>query len=320
MKKIIIVVVVLMAVVLATPAMAYTVIPTAGSAVTINAQGELTGTTIAFTATLVQQGSATTATSIDFGILSTGGLADSGEAIKIKGGTNLVNARVIIYTENNLNTVAPNKAPTVDPNTGIDGGGLVGQTEPGYTVALFWGTDTSANNAPNTNTDYVFGDPQVPVEGGSGNCNYIVDKRHTMSFTTPSAVPTSLDCKELYEFDGTPVPNTDNDGLYPQRWDEDLYDSATVHTVTTKVSPSLYSTIATIAFGVSEGGGDDAGYYIANVPQLRTLATDDSITARLSKTDVSAGGELYIAMGGDFTSKPAQVYSTAKLTVAMVQD
>lgn len=301
--------------------------------VTISASGTLGGVTIAFSADEVAQGTGTALSAIAF--TSPAGIADSGAAIKIKGGTNEVNSRVIIYTENNLNTAAPEKAPTVDPATGIDGGGMVGRTEPGYCVSLFWGADTTANNSPNTNVDYVFGNPQTPVEGGSGNCTFIVDKRHTHSFTGTSNAPyasnpapfntaVGMDSNAMYTLAGAVVANpasaAGKPGLYPQAWDQDYYDKINTDPSRKVVSPALYKTIATVMFGISTGADTDAGYYIGNMGQLRTLATDDSITARLSKTDGTVGGELYIAIGGDFNGKPAQTYSTAKLNVAIVQD
>ncbi len=298
------------------PAQAYTELATP---VAITATGTLSGVVVAFSVVSVTQGvTPGVPAALDFGTVSVP-LADSAEALMIRAKTNNVNNRLIVYTDNNLNTVAPNKAPTVNPATGIDGGGLVGQTEPGYSVALFWGTATAANNAPNTNTDYVFGNPSVPVEGGSGNCVYVVDKRHTASFTN---VGSALDNATLYLFNGTPYApaNVLNDGLYPQLWDIDLYNSAVTHNDTTKVSPSLYSTIATVAFGIGAGGGTDTGYYVASVPQLRTLVNTDTITTRTSNDAGTAGTEMYIAIGGDYTSKPAQVYSTAKLSVALVQN
>lgn len=292
------------------PAQAYTSLQTP---VAISATGTLVGTTIAFSATVVAQGTGTPGSAIDF--TSPSGVTDSAEAIKVKGGTNQVNSRVIIYTENDLNTVLPNKAATVNPATGVDGAGLVGQTDPAFSVPLFWGTTTGVNNDPNTNSNYVF---DGNLNDGIGEV-YIVDKRHTASFTT---VGSAVDNATLYRFDGTAYTpaNVLNDGLYPQLWEIDLYDSASVHTDTTRVSPSLYSTIATVMFGIIVGSGVDATYYIGNVPKISTVSTSDSITARLSKTDNSAGGEMYIAIGGDFTGKPAQVYSTAKLTVAIVQN
>lgn len=290
------------------PAQAYTNLQTP---VTVSATGTLVGTTIAFSATLVAQGTGTAATTIDF--TTPNGISDSGEAIKIKGGTNLVNSRVIIYTENDLNTVPPNKAATVNPATGVDGAGLVGQTDPSFSVPLFWGTTTGVNNDPNTNPDYVFdGD----LNDGIGEV-FIVDKRHSASFTTVGSV---LDNASLWTFAGISVPNTLNDGLYPQLWELDLYNSATVHTDATRVSPSLYNTIATTMFGIATGGGSDLGFYVGSVPKISTVSTSDSITARLSKTDGTAGGEMYLAIGGDFSGKPAQVYSTAKLAVAIVQN
>ena len=292
------------------PAQAYTNLQTP---VAISATGTLVGTTIAFSATLVAQGTGTVAATVDF--ISPSGISDSGEAIKIKGGTNQVNSRVIVYTENDLNTVLPNKAATVNPATGVDGAGLVGQTDPVFSVPLFWGTTTGVNNDPNTNPDYVF---DGNLNDGIGEV-YIVDKRHTASFTT---VGSAVDNATLYRFDGTAYTpaNTLNDGLYPQLWDIDLYNSSTVHTDATRVSPSLYSSIATVMYSIRTGSGTDATYYIGDVPKISTLSFADSITARLSKTDSSAGGEMYIAIGGDFTGKPAQVYSTAKLTVAIVQN
>ncbi|GEM_PF-2608842 len=311
------------------PAMAYTNLQTP---VTITASGTLAGTTIAFSAAIVAQSTGTALSTIDF--TSPSGISDSGEAIKLKGGTNQVNARVIIYTENDLNTTAPNKAPTVSPATGIDGGGLVGQTEPGYSIALFWGTQTGANNAPNTNIDYVFGNPAAPVEGGTGNCVYIVDKRHTHSFTgtldapyalnpAPFNTAAGMDSNAMYTLAGAVVANPASTGgqpgLYPQVWDQDYYDKINTDPTRKIVSPSLFSTIATVMYGISTGASGDAGYYIGSVAELRTLSSSDNISARLSKTDGTAGGEMYVYIGGDFVGKPAQVYSTAKLTVAIVQ-
>lgn len=294
------------------PAQAYVELKTP---VAISATGTLSGTTIAFTVGVVTQATGSALTEVNF--TSPSGLTDSGAALKIKGGTNEVNSRVIIYTDNDNNTGGSNKVTTVDPSTGVDGGGLVGQTDPGYSVALYWGCDTSVNNSPNNNVNYVFGDPKTPVEGGAGNCVYIVDKRHTHSFTTKNS---TLDNTPLYDAAGAPVTNIAGDELYPQGWDYDLYNSATERNDETRVSPALYKSIATVAFGIATGADTDEGYYIANVGKLQTLATDDTITARLSKTDATAGGEMYIAVGGDFRGMPAQTYSTGKLYVAIVQN
>src|SRR3989338_6975789 len=70
------------------PAQAYTNLQTP---VAISATGTLVGTTIAFSATLVAQGTGTVAATVDF--TSPSGISHSGEAIKIKGGTNQVNSR-----------------------------------------------------------------------------------------------------------------------------------------------------------------------------------------------------------------------------------
>jgi hypothetical protein len=163
------------------PAYAYVNLKTP---VQISASGTIEGLTVAFTATSVAQGTTTPESTGSITFASPLGLTDSGRALKIIGGTNEAGARIVIYTDNNLNTVAPEQAPTVNPNTGIDGAGLVGRTDPALVAAMFWGVSSSANGAPNTSVDYVFTNPSTPVEGSAGNSVYIVDKRHTHSFTT----------------------------------------------------------------------------------------------------------------------------------------
>lgn len=301
------------------PAHAYVSLKTP---VQISASGTLTGLTVAFTSTVVAQG--TTTPDIVGGVTfaSPNGITNSGQALKITGGTNEANARIVIYTDNNSNTVAPNKAPTVDPNTGIDGAGLVGQTNPALVAPMFWGAKSAANGDPNTSVAYTFNNPSSPVEGSSGNAVYIVDKRHTQSFTT---VGSALDNATLYFVDGTPGPtNTLNDGLYPQTWGADLYNSATVHTTATKVSPALFSSIATIAYGITPNIDTVTpanSSYVCNIPKLPTLDPSDNVTAKLTRFGSGTTDNfLYVYIGADFTGKPAQAYSTGQLFVEIVRD
>lgn len=301
------------------PAQAYTSLKTP---VQISASGTLVGFTESFTATVVAQGTTTPDLTGGLTFSSPSGLTNSGRALKITGGTNEVGGRIVIYTDNNSNTVSPNKAPTVNPNTGVDGAGLVGQTDPGYTAAMFWGIKSAANNDPNSCVAYTFTNPAAPVEGSSGNSVYIVDKRHTHSFTT---VGSALDNATLYYADGSAGPvNTANDGLYPQYWGADLYNSATVRNATTKVSPALYASIATIAYGITpviDATTPANSSYVCNVAKLPTLSSLDSVTAKLMKySSGTTNNYLYVYVGADFSGIPAQVYSTAQLYVEILKD
>lgn len=300
----------------AIPALAYTELKTP---VSVTATGTLTGTTATFTVDAVDQSTgANVSSQVSFGTSGTLAVEDSGRALKITGGTNKLNSRVILYTDNN-SYFSTGHDPSVDllgNPTGIDGAGMPGQTEAAYVASMFWGVNTTydavtnpTGDDPNDNTNYVFStvinaDNSLTLN----NANWIVDKRHTCSFTTKNS---TLDNNTLYTFGGTPVTNTANDGLYPQRWDEDLYNSATVHTETTRVSPALYGTIATVAFNVSYNGTD----YLCNVPKLSTPAYDDNVVAKLGPTN-----SVYLYVGADFRFKPAQKYETTKLNLAIVQD
>lgn len=314
MKKIMIVTsIVLLAIGLtAMPALAYTNL---GGAVTITATGTLSGDTKTFVAQVVNQGTdGTPGTSITFS--SPSGLTDSGKALRITGGTNEIDARIIIYTDN-ASQFNPT-TPEINPATGADGGGLVGQANKAYAAAMFWGVKSGGDLQPNENVDYGFADPAAPVEGGSGNSVYIVDKRHTASFTTAN---TALDNNDLYQLDGTLVVNVDNDGLYPQGWNYDLYDKINTDPSRVVVSQALYKNIATIAFGVQVGGSLDPENYICSVPKLITVSNSgDNVKARLLKTGLTGSDAyLYICIGADFRGLPAQQYSTTALVVEMVK-
>ena len=280
------------------PAEAYTDLATP---VTISATGELVGTVEAFTVGIVKQSDGSP-DSLAFETPS--GVYDSEEALQIKGGTDEVNARIIIYTDNDSNSGVHEK-PTVDPATGIDGSGLVGQTNPGFSVPLIWGTKSAADNDPNTRENYTLF-TAANLDGGV-NAVYIVDTRHTHSFTT---VGSALDNGPVFDSAGVAVVNTTGDGLYPQRWDETLYKEAAKTNV---FAEPLYSTIATVAFGLGNDGTD----YICNVPKLTTSDSTDNVAAKLG---VGGTDGLYIYIGGDFRAKPAQVYSTGQLILAVVQD
>jgi len=306
------------------PAQAYT--PIGGSAVQITATGELVGATLTFSGIVVDQATgANSSSAIDFGTISSG-INDSGRALKITGGTNEVNARIIIYTDNDNNTYVPG----VDPNTGVDGSGMVGETETGYVVPFIWGVKSAADYDPNQNVNYAF---DGNLDDGIGEV-FVVDKRHTRSFTDGRAFPllengwteTQLDTNNLYKADGAVVTNgPSNDNLYPQLWDEDLYDKNPVTDSTAVVvSQALYKNIATVAYnigaGIDDGVDDDTAYYVCNTANLTTTNTADFVKAKLGKIDTTAGEYLYIYIGADFTGRPAQDYTTNQLYVQMVQN
>ena len=299
------------------PAYAYR---TLDSGITITAIGTLSGVTLTFSAQAVDQGTdANPSSTITFP--SPSGISDSGRALKITGGTNEVDARIMIYTDND-NSTTPHEVPTVDPGTGADGAGLVGQDVPGFVAGLFWGVSGGADYAPNTNQDYGF---DGNVDDGLGEV-WVVDKRHTHTYTTSAA----LDDGALYLTNGTLyvdpndeeapfASNVPDDGLYPQLWDTDLWDSDNVAT-RNLVSPALYKTIATVAYSVGEGSGGDSDYYVCQVGDIHTADLTDSVLVKLSKIDDSAKEYLYVYLGGDFTGRPAQAYSTNQLNLEMAAE
>ena len=309
-----------------TPAMAYVELKTP---VSVTATGEIIGDTVAFDAQVVPQAGGSAQSEIDFSNPS--GVANSGDALKIRGGTNVVGGRVIIYTDNASYFTSQDHDPRVKKvglvykPTGIDGAGLVGQTEKGYVAALIWGVSTT----PNTPAAYTF-DGDLNDKIGEV---YIVDKGHTFSFV---GIGTPTDTQALYRLDGTPVTNAllegvDSDGnpvaLYPQSFgtvgagtDFDLYDKIASDTSRVVVSQQLTKNIATIAYNIGPGTGANTGFYVCQMPNLTTTDGADFVSAKLGKTDGTAGTEIYVNVGGVFSGLPAQVYETNKLYVAIVQD
>ena len=88
------------------PAFAYTNL--GGGAVSISASGTLSGSAITFSANCYDAGTADTGggLTIPFGTISTTptDLTNSNRVIRMTGGTNYVDARIIIYTDNKFNT------------------------------------------------------------------------------------------------------------------------------------------------------------------------------------------------------------------------
>lgn len=312
MTKKMIVIVIAMAVTLActvVPAMAYTELKTP---VSITATGILAGVTETFAVAAVLQSTGVGST-ITFS--SPSGAADSGKALKITGGTNYVNNRIIVYTDN-ASYFTTGHNPKVDADgkpTGADGSGMVGQSDAAYCVPLYWGVNntTTAGSTPNDNVDYTFS----TTRDASGvltlnNATWIVDKGNSYKYV---AVASALDNVVLYKTDGTAGPvNTTGDGLCPQSWTEDYWTSATVHTSDKLASMALYKSIATIAYGMSTSG---TSVYTCSVANYANASAATS--ARIGTASADA---LYIFIGGDFYSKPAQTYTTTKLNLAIVQD
>lgn len=307
------------------PAMAYTSI--GGGSVAISASGTLVGATIAFSASAVDQSTGANGSSI-VTFASPSGITNSGRALKVTGGTNEVDARIIIYTDNTNNTGGSNQVPTVAPSTGIDGAGLVGQSNPGYVVPLLWGTKAAADLDPNTNIAYA-GFTSAGITNGT--CLYLVDKRHTHSFTAggnfaanpaPFNTATGMDNTNMYTLAGAVVTNTAADGLYPQAWDQDYYDKINTDSTRVVVSQALYKNIATVAFNIGTGSGTDVNNYVCRVGKVNGTGAvvGQNVNAQLKRVGVPGTDQyLYIYIGADFGGVPAQVYSTGTLTVEMVK-
>lgn len=328
MKKIIAVAVV-MAVTLAytvAPAMAYTVIPTTSVQV-ITATGTIAGNTVAFSAVVTDTAGVGSGSTITF--TSPSGKTNSNKLLKITGGTNLVGARVIVYTDNDSQFTDKANDPRATWNaggtaitaySGSDGSGMVGQTVKGYIASLYWG----ASDTPNTPAAYTF-----TYDGTTGNLinsSWIVDKWHKRTYA-PIPDSTGLDTMIMYPLaSSTAETNPANEGtgtykkLYPQYWDADLYDKIPADTSRVVVSQALYKNIATIAYNIQTGTGADAAYYVCQMPKFSTTDPSDFVTARLGKITGANDAFVYLAVGGEFTGLPAQVYNTSSLSIAMVQD
>ncbi|MDP3790168.1 MAG: hypothetical protein Q8R48_07195 [Candidatus Omnitrophota bacterium] len=322
------------------PAQAITYLPTQ---VAISATGILTGSTAAFTATLCTQATGTDIPSkvVPFGtVTNPTTLSDSGTALKFTAATNEVTGRVIIYTDNSsLLGDNPSATPPTfgnpNPNTGADGAGMVGTTVTGYQVPLIWGVKSLANGDPNTNMDYTFPTPADFLLGKGAV--YIVDKRHTHSYTGTSNTPyasnpapyntaAGMDVNPMYSLTGTTNLNPSTaDGLYPQAFAEDYYNLPAGSTGRVVVSQALYKNIATVVFGI--GPGVDPAFptdatkniYVGNVPQVSDGT--GSVTVKLAKIGTAAvDNYVYVYIGADFRTSPAQDYSTTKLYVGIIRD
>lgn len=272
--------------VIATPVYAYT--ETGNSSVKTTAGGVLTAST-SFTVDIVTQGT-DTVTTLGFESV-TNTFIDSGEAIRVDVSTNLAANRVIIYTDNLGGSASPQAC--INTGLGIDGGGLVGETDCALTVPLLWSiSDVTVDHVFTTGT---IGDDEI----------FITDKAHIASFI-PSPDTDNLDDQAFVRCDDgvTVVANTASDGLYPQFFgtpgnNDDLCDAAATTTV---LSQELSKNIAVAAFGFTAGG-------VGTAPDLSTPDSADSITVT---------SPFYMAMGADFTFAAAQTYSTNTLTVELV--
>jgi len=333
-KKIIAGLVVLMMVGMnALPAFAYTELVTPASNIT--ASGSISPIAAAFSVSVVNESGAPASLTFD----STTNVANSGKLLKITAKTNVVNNRIIIYTNNDSYFTDKTNDPRATWNTagtailkysGADGSGLVGEDNKGYFASMFWGM----SDTPNVCAAYTFDSPP-------NNRSWIVDKWHKMTYAPEGATPGThpLDTAVMYPAgSATAVTNDAAEGsavdwpwLYPQYFGDvggaansrDLYSGP--NTTGTVVSEALYKNIATVAYNISVGGlykgVDYAGYYVCSVPKLSTpLDSTDNIMVRLMKTTAADDKYLYVPIGADFTGKPAQTYSTTKLYVALVQN
>lgn len=336
MKKLIAIIIMSMMVVgfNVVPAEAYTKL---GNSVSVTAEGIVGESTATLTVGIVLQNSTTTDTAVDFGTAS--GVADSGRALEIQAGTNLVDARLLLYTDNE-SYFSQGSDPAVDGDgnpTGISGAGMPGESNPAYVVPLFWGTKTAADGDPNDNVDYAF----VSTPQGDSllltNATWVVDKRHDFSFvdednlpplpaswgTTNAEKAVSLDNNDLYN-GTTLIDNPDGDGLYPQQWAVDLYDDASG---TNLISEALYKNIGTLVYSLGYDGSEYT-CEVGKLPPPTDPNADNNVSAKLGPTE-----SLYVYIGGDFRGRPYQGkvdpqdpqsadvgYKTTTLTLEMAHD
>lgn len=257
----------------------------AKSTVSVTASGVTESTT--FSVAVVAQGTADTPATLGFG---TGGNAfrDSGEALKVTVSTNLAANRVIVYTDNLSGTANPQAQ--IDTALGIDGGGLVGVTDRTQIVPLLW-------VVKDTNVDHGFttaaiGDDEI----------FVTDLAHVATFTT---VNSTLDNQAMKRCaDNVSVTNATGNGLYPQFFggpgqNADLCDQASG--VKIAAAEELSKNIAVVAFSFLGETG--------TAPDLSTPSPADSITVT---------SPIYLPMGANFTTAPAQDYATSTLTVELV--
>lgn len=269
---------------LAAGADAYT--PKLKSTISVTASGVTESTT--FSTAIVAQGTADTAATLSFG---TGGNAfrDSGEAIKVNVSTNLAANRVIVYTDN-LNATA---SPQASLNTalGNDGGGLVGVTDRGQIVPMLW-------VIKDTNLDHVFttatvGDDEI----------YITDRAHVATYVVP--VGSTLDNQAMKRCaDSVSVPNTPSDGLYPQFFggpsvNQDLCDQTSGDAI--PQAQELSKNIAVVTFNC-----------------LGTACTAPDLSTASPLDTIAVTSPIYLPLGANFSTAPAQDYATSTLTVELV--
>lgn len=304
-----------------------------GTPVAVTASGTLSGSIVSLSMSVVTQGTGASVSAVSFS--SPAGLTNSTSALKITGGTNDVDARLIVYTDN-TSYFSTGNDPAIDnvtgKPTGIDGAGMPGQTNVINVTPLLWGVTSNADFSPNTNPVYSFA-------SDLSNAVYVTDLRHTYDFVTQKIVDAintklvttytidQIDTITLYRTDGTAGPaNTASEGvgdvpkLVPTLFKESLWDSANTSS-RRLIREALYRNIATIAYNIRTPDSkktDETGSYICNVPNLLTAGT--SVRAKLAKYGTgTTDNYLYIPIAGDFSGQPAQIYSTAKLTVAMVK-
>lgn len=255
------------------------------STISVTGSGVTESTT--FNTAIVAQGTADTPAALSFGA---GGNAfrDSGEALKVTVSTNLAANRVIIYTDN-LNGLA-NPQAQLNTALGIDGGGLVGVTDRTQIVPMLWVVaDTNVDHAFTTAT---IGDDEI----------FITDLAHVATFTT---VGSTLDNQAMKRCaDSVSVPNTPNNGLYPQFFggpgvNQDLCDQVTG--VKIAQAEELSKNIAVVAHSFLAAVG--------TAPNLATPNPADSITVT---------SPIYLPLGANFSTAPAQDYSTSTLNVELV--
>lgn len=317
----------------------YTVI---GSPVAVTATGTLSGSVISMTAVVVTQGTGAGATRVEF-VSPAATVVNSGEALKITGGTADVDARIIIYTDN-ATYFTTGHDPAVEASTGrptgIDGAGMPGASDAGFVAALIFGITSAADFDPNTNPNYT-GFSQANLDAGI-NCTYITDLRHAYDFVTQALVDginarlpvttytkDQIDNLTLYRTDGTAGPANANDEgtvtfpeLAPTLFGESLWSTASPST-RKLIREGLYRNIATVAYSIREPDPNitaEVGNYICQTAKMTTADPTDNVKARLARHGGGATDQyLYVPIGGVFTGKPWQAYTTTKLTVAMVK-
>ncbi len=255
------------------------------STISVTASGVTESTT--FSTAIVLQGTADTPATLSFGA---GGntFRDSGEAIRVNVNTNLAANRVIVYTDN-LNAAAVPQA-ALNTALGNDGGGLVGVTDRSQIVPMLWTVE-------DTNVDHVFttaiiGDDEI----------FITDRAHVATYTTAGSALDNQAMKRCADL--VSVPNTTGDGLYPQFFggpavNQDLCDQTSGLPI--PQAQELSKNIAVVAFSFLGG--------IGTAPNLLTPSPADSIAVT---------SPIYLPVGANFSTAPAQDYATSTLTVELV--